>query len=100
MANDIMAAVRLLRQRLEYIGTELGLDMRGFMLVPSESEDGADMVQAVFIVKSEAIAGEKDADDAMFDEQFRAIAANFEPEPETPSDDVMDELKDWMGDDG
>lgn len=99
MANDVMRQIRLLRQRLEYIGTELGLDMQNFLVVPSESEDGADMVSAVFIVRSEAIAGEKDADEAMFDEQFRAIAANFEPEPDEPDDAVLDELKDWMGDD-
>lgn len=99
MTNDPMQQIRLLRQRLEYIGTELGLDMQNFLVVPGESDDGADIVSAVFIVKSEAIKGEKDADEAMFDEQFRAIAANFEPEPETPEDEVLDELRDWMGDD-
>lgn len=98
MTDGPMDQLRLLRQRLEYIGNELGLDMQQFAVIPNESDDGADMASAVFVVRSEAIKGEKDPDDAMFDEQFRAIAANYEPEPETPEDEVLDELKDWMGD--
>lgn len=99
MANEVMKAIRLLRQRLEYIGTELGLDMQNFMLVPGTDDDGADIVQAVFIVRSEAIKGEMDPDDAMFDEQFRAIAANFEPEPEDLDDQIKDDVKQWLEDD-
>lgn len=96
MANETMDKIRLLRNRLKQIGDELGLDMRGFMLVPAEDDDSPDMAQAMFVVRSEAIKGEKDADDALMDEQFRAITAGLDLEDGPETDDIKDDLRKWM----
>ena len=98
MANETMDKIRLLRNRLKQIGDELGLDMRGFMLVPAEDDDSPDMAQAMFVVRSEAIKGEKDADDALLDEQFRAITANIDLDGTPDDDDIKDDLRKWMED--
>lgn len=95
--SETMDQIRLLRTRLSHIGEELGLDMQNFMIVPSDGEHGPDIVQAMFVVRSEAIPGEKDADDLLMEERFKEIALNFDSsDAEAKLDDIKKDLGEWL----
>lgn len=87
-----MEQLQKLRGRMQAIGEQLGLDMKGFMVLPAEDEDGVNLCQVMFIVKSEAIQGTEDTDSALLREQFDAITAGVEL-----GDDDMDSIRKDLG---
>ena len=51
----------------------------------------------MFVVRSEAIPGELDADDLLMEERFKEIALNFDSsDAEAQLDDIKKDLGDWL----
>ena len=91
-----MEQLQLLRRRMQAIGDELGLELKGFMVLPAEDEDAANLAQVMFVVRSEAFSGGEDTDDALMREQFDAITAGFDPTGEEDLDAIRKDVGDWL----
>lgn len=93
---DTMDQLRLLRNRMQAIGDELGLTLQGFMVIPSGDADSADLAQVMFVLRSEALTGNEDNDDALLRQQFDAIVSDFDGEERDDIDKLKDDVEKWL----
>lgn len=94
---DAMDQLRLLRNRMQAIGDELGLTLQGFMVIPSEDEDSANLAQVMFVLRSEALSGSEDKDEALLRQQFDAIISDFdEAEERADIDKLKGDVEKWL----
>lgn len=84
MSNPI-DKIKLLRERVKQIATELGLDLHAFTLSPGDEHD-PDVIQAVFMIGLTAIESDHETETRQTNEAFEALVG-FEFEGESTNED-------------
>ena len=85
MKNNPVDQVKLLRERVKQIATDLGLDLHAFTLSPGDEHD-PDTIQAVFMIGLTAIESDDETEKRQTDEAFEALVG-FEFEGESTNED-------------
>jgi hypothetical protein len=87
-----------IKKRLQEVCDALGLDVERFMVLPDE---GTEIIQAVLVVRPDAVMSEAEKEQKRFDEEFarmeKSLVEDSVFDEKKPS--MREDLEKWLNDD-
>ena len=100
--SEASKSLSLLREAVDRIAKELGIERIQFYFTPAEETDN-DTVSLVFRIPPEALMSPEELEQKRIDDAFSGIAAGFEDKTEDKIEQVKKDLEqnlnDWFNED-